>query len=229
MATCSAPLKQFLGTGTGATSAAGPNGTPRACWIAFKPMSFRRWAACRLRTSRRRWCLGGRARSRPGRRLRLHGGYANAYPSCLSTPLRWVLGRTTPPPSCEAQWRRWCKGDSRQSPIWPRPGPSWLPWRPYQPTRTTKLASRLLALTVVRPGELRGTRCGEFEGLHGAEPLWRVPAIRVKMKKEHLVPLLRPAVEVLAAIRPLTGRGALVFPSSRHAQFPMLQNPIGYF
>jgi integrase len=93
---------------------------------------------------------------------------------------------------------------------------------------TTKLASRLLALTVVRPGELRGARWIEFEGLEGAEPLWRVPAIRMKMKKDHLVPLSRQAVEVLAAIRPLTGRGALVFPSTRHAHLPMSENAIGY-
>ena len=93
---------------------------------------------------------------------------------------------------------------------------------------TTKLAHRLLALTVVRPGELRGLRGEEFEGLDGLEPLWRVPAERMKMKKEHLVPLSRQAVELLAEIRPLTGRCPLVFPSTRHAHLPMSENAIGY-
>ena len=93
---------------------------------------------------------------------------------------------------------------------------------------TTKLAHRLLALTVVRPGELRAARWGEFEGLDGADPLWRVPAERMKMKKEHLVPLSRQAVEVLTGVRPLTGRGLLVFPSTRHAHLPMSENAIGY-
>ena len=92
----------------------------------------------------------------------------------------------------------------------------------------TKLANRLLALTVVRPGELRAARWGELEGLDGPEPLWRVPAERMKMKKEHLVPLSRQAVEVLAAIRPLTGRCPFVFPNSRHAHLPMSENAIGY-
>ena len=92
----------------------------------------------------------------------------------------------------------------------------------------TKLGNRLLALTVVRPGELRAARWEEFEGLDGAEPLWRVPAERMKMKREHLVPLSRQAVAVLAAVRPLTGRCPLVFPSTRHAHLPMSENAIGY-
>jgi integrase len=93
---------------------------------------------------------------------------------------------------------------------------------------TTKLANRLLSLTVVRPGELRAARWGEFEGLAGAEPLWRVPAERMKMKREHLVPLSRQAVAVIEAVRPLTGRCPLVFPSTRHAHLPMSENAIGY-
>lgn len=93
---------------------------------------------------------------------------------------------------------------------------------------TTKLANRLLALTVVRPGELRAARWTEFEGLDGAEPLWRVPAVRMKMKREHLVPLSRQAVAVLDAVRPLTGRYPLAFPSARHAHHPMSENAIGY-
>src|SRR3546814_10284139 len=39
----------------------------------------------------------------------------------------------------------------------------------------TKFALRLLALTAVRPGELRGARWEEFEDLDGPEPLWRIP------------------------------------------------------
>ena len=62
---------------------------------------------------------------------------------------------------------------------------------------TTRLANRLLALTVVRPGELWGARWVRFEGLDGAEALWRVPPDRMKMKREQLVPLSRQAVDVL--------------------------------
>jgi integrase len=92
----------------------------------------------------------------------------------------------------------------------------------------TKLALRLLALTAVRPGEIRGAAWHEFEQLEGSEPVWRVPAPRMKMKQEHLVPLSRQAVEVITVVRSLTGRGPLVFPNARHAHRPMSENAIGY-
>lgn len=38
----------------------------------------------------------------------------------------------------------------------------------------TRLALRFLALTAVRPSELRGARWDEFEELNGAGPLWRM-------------------------------------------------------
>jgi integrase len=93
---------------------------------------------------------------------------------------------------------------------------------------TTKLANRLLALTAVRPGELRAARWEEFEGLDGKQPLWRIPAERMKMKKEYLVPLSHQAVEVITATRALNGRCPLVIPSSRHAHHPLSENSIGY-
>ncbi|WP_084455022.1 tyrosine-type recombinase/integrase [Novosphingobium rosa] len=100
----------------------------------------------------------------------------------------------------------------------------------------TRLALRLLALTAVRPNELRGARWEEFEDLNGAEPLWRIPASRMKgsldRKEEvggdHLVPLVPQSVMVLRAVWPLSGGGLLVFPSTRNAHKPMSENTIGY-
>lgn len=108
----------------------------------------------------------------------------------------------------------------------------------------TTIGSRLLALTAVRPAVLRGAAWEEFEGIDwsaadptdAAEPIWRVPSQRMKQvldrkddeSNEHLVPLSRQAVEALAAIRPLTARFKLVFPSARHAHRPMSENAIGY-
>ncbi len=89
----------------------------------------------------------------------------------------------------------------------------------------TRLALRLLALAVVRPGELRGAR---WEELPAAAELWQVPALRMKMKRPHPVPLSRQAREVVEVVRGLTGRGPLVFPSTRHAHRPMSENAIGY-
>lgn len=72
-----------------------------------------------------------------------------------------------------------------------------------------KLASRLLALTAVRHGTLRMARWDEFEDLDGREPLWRVPAAHMKLKRarkadaanDHLVPLSRCAIETLVEAR----------------------------
>lgn len=91
----------------------------------------------------------------------------------------------------------------------------------------TKLALRLLAITALRNAELRGAAWTEFEGLDGPEPLWRIPAERMKMKKVHLVPLPPQAVAVLDAIRPLTGGNRYVFASTWHADGQLHQNTIG--
>jgi len=99
----------------------------------------------------------------------------------------------------------------------------------------TRLALRLLALTAVRPGELRGARWEEFAGLDGPEPVWTIPADRMKGTVErradtpdHVVPLAPAAVEALQAVRSLTGRGPLPFPSWRRAHQPLSENAIGY-
>ncbi len=92
----------------------------------------------------------------------------------------------------------------------------------------TRLALRFLALTSVRPGEVRAAAWSEFEELDGAEPIWRIPAERMKMKREHVVPLSRQALAVLAAIKPISARAPYVFPSTRWARKPMSENAIGY-
>ena len=100
----------------------------------------------------------------------------------------------------------------------------------------TRLALRFLALTAVRPSELRGARWDEFDDLNGREPQWRIPSARMKgdldRKEEadgdHLVPLTPQSIAVLKALWPLTGEGQLLFPSNRHAHRPMSENAIGY-
>lgn len=100
----------------------------------------------------------------------------------------------------------------------------------------TKLALRLLALTVLRPGALITARWNEFDELDPENPVWRVPAERMKLRmhqkedsaRDHLVPLSSQAIETIEAVRRLTGRGPLTFPNTRHAHRPMSENAIGY-
>jgi integrase len=85
----------------------------------------------------------------------------------------------------------------------------------YDGDQRTRLALQLMVLTFARTTELRAARWSEFENLDGNEPLWRVPADRMKMKREHLVPLAPQAVAVLRALRGLPGSDAspFLFPS----------------
>lgn len=100
----------------------------------------------------------------------------------------------------------------------------------------TRLALRLLALTAVRPNEIRGAAWSEFHDLDGRAPLWRIPAARMKgdqARKEeiggdHLVPLAPQSVAVLRALWPLTGGCAFLFPNDRHRHKPMSENAMGY-
>ncbi|MGP1666550.1 MAG: tyrosine-type recombinase/integrase, partial [Rhodanobacter sp.] len=87
----------------------------------------------------------------------------------------------------------------------------------------TRCALRLGALVFVRPGELRHAEWTEFD-FEKAE--WRIPADKMKMKEQHIVPLSAQAVAVLREIQSLTGRGRYVFPSERGGGRPMSENTI---
>lgn len=86
--------------------------------------------------------------------------------------------------------------------------------------RLTSQALRLLALTFVRTGELIGAQWEEFD-LDSA--VWIIPAERMKMKTEHVVPLSRQAVEILRDLRPVDGGGRFVFPG-RNPDKPISNN-----
>ena len=85
----------------------------------------------------------------------------------------------------------------------------------------TQRAIKLLLLTFVRSGELRGARWEEFDL---EDRVWRIPADRMKMRNEHLVPLSRQALELLELLRGMTGHYDLVFPSERDRSREMSDN-----
>ena len=73
-------------------------------------------------------------------------------------------------------------------------------------------ALRLLLLTFVRPGELRGARWDEFD-LDAGE--WRIPAARMKMREPHLVPLSKQARRVLRELKAEEASARYLFPNIR--------------
>ncbi|WP_240790287.1 integrase arm-type DNA-binding domain-containing protein [Rhodobacter sp. SY28-1] len=75
-------------------------------------------------------------------------------------------------------------------------------------------ALEFAALTAARSGEVRGAIWSEIDL---DRTLWIVPAERMKMGKEHRVPLTDPALALLKALPKLDGTD-LVFPSSRGGQ-----------
>lgn len=87
----------------------------------------------------------------------------------------------------------------------------------------TVAALKLSPLVFVRPGELRQAEWAEID-LEAAE--WRIPASKMKMRLDHLVPLSTQAVEILRSVQPITGHGQYVFPSLRTGARPMSENTI---
>lgn len=76
----------------------------------------------------------------------------------------------------------------------------------------TKLAIELCILTAARSGEVRGARWDEID-LNTAT--WTVPAERMKMEREHRIPLSERALEILSEAEQLREKSGLVFPSRR--------------
>lgn len=95
----------------------------------------------------------------------------------------------------------------------------------YDGSRQTKLALRFLLLTFVRTGELRGAEWSEVD-FDKAE--WRIPAERMKMREQHIVPLSRQAIAILRELKPLTGQWKHVFPNQHKPIGQMSENTILY-
>lgn len=94
---------------------------------------------------------------------------------------------------------------------------------------TTRLASRLLALTAARPGVVRLAAPQEFEDLDGKNPMWRIPAEKMKLTMERkrdadfefLIPLSRQAVETAKVALRLAGNQPYIFTGATSALRPI--------
>ncbi|MGA8170000.1 MAG: integrase arm-type DNA-binding domain-containing protein, partial [Methylocystis sp.] len=72
----------------------------------------------------------------------------------------------------------------------------------YDGAPETRAALELLALTFVRPGELRRAEWAEFDLDAG---VWTIPAEKMNMKRPHRVPLAPRALAILRELLGLTG------------------------
>ena len=90
-------------------------------------------------------------------------------------------------------------------------------WR-YDGLPVIRSALKLLPMLLVRPGELAGAEWSEIDQANG---LWLIPAGRMKMKTDHIVPLPRQALAILAEVRQISGTLVHVFPNRRRCVAPM--------
>lgn len=88
----------------------------------------------------------------------------------------------------------------------------------YEGQPGTRAALQLMALLFQRPGELRFAEWTEFDL---EEAVWIIPAKRMKMRREHHVPLPTQAVAIIKELREFQDRSPLLFPSLRSASRPM--------
>ena len=89
----------------------------------------------------------------------------------------------------------------------------------------TKHALQMIAYTFVRPGELRSAEWRDFD-LDKA--IWRIPAEKMKMEEEHIVPLSTQVVTLLESIKAISGGYDLVFPGSHDYRKTMSENTLTY-
>lgn len=94
----------------------------------------------------------------------------------------------------------------------------------YDGQPATAAALRLAPHVFLRPGELRGGRWCEIDFNNA---LWRLPADRMKMKREHLLPLSQQAVAILTALKPITGYSEFLFPAIGPKHRPISENTLG--
>lgn len=93
----------------------------------------------------------------------------------------------------------------------------------YSGRAVTRMAMRLSAHVLLRPGELRQT---EWADIDWEAATWSIPAERMKMRRPHRVPLSRQVISMLTELRNVTGDGQLLFPCQGTSRSPMSENTV---
>ena len=95
----------------------------------------------------------------------------------------------------------------------------------YQGEYTTKAALEFTTLTFQRSQSIRLAR---WDQIDWTNRLWRIPAVAMKMREPHLVPLSNQALTILQKLRPLTGDSDFIFPSLFSRSKPISENTMLY-
>lgn len=103
---------------------------------------------------------------------------------------------------------------------------------PHQPS--VKLASRFLALTAARPGPVRFAEHAEFQDLETANPVWIIPAAKMKLEREQseqdsfefVIPLASQTVELIKVAMHFASGSTYLFPSIYRSHKPVAENAL---
>lgn len=95
----------------------------------------------------------------------------------------------------------------------------------YDGELQTKLALKFLILTFVRTTETRGAKWSEID-FDKSE--WRIPAERMKMREQHIVPLSHQAMAILSELQSMTGSHEHLFPNRNKPSTFISENTMLY-
>jgi integrase len=93
----------------------------------------------------------------------------------------------------------------------------------YSGQPSTRLALALSPHVFVRPGELRQAEWAEIDF---TAAVWRIPAARMKKRREHVVPLSRQSLVILQQAHALSSGGRYVFPALGNPGRPLSENTV---
>lgn len=93
----------------------------------------------------------------------------------------------------------------------------------YRGDPSVLYALRITPHVFQRPGEIRQMEWAEIDY---EKAVWMIPAIKMKMREPHTVPLSRQAVTILREMHSLSGSGRYVFPSVRTKIRPISDNTV---
>lgn len=80
----------------------------------------------------------------------------------------------------------------------------------YQGTFEIRVAMKLAWLTLARTMEILESEWQEFDL---KQSVWRIPAMRMKMDRDHIIPLSKQALYLLKGLHAATGNGRHLFPN----------------
>jgi integrase len=93
----------------------------------------------------------------------------------------------------------------------------------YNGTPAVIAALKISPLLFQRPGEIRHM---EWSEVNWDESRWEIPADKMKMRADHIVPLSKQSISILKKQQELTGSQRYAFPSARSNTRPLSENAV---